>query len=654
MPRLIRRRCLPVGLAAVAALALTAAPGPEARAADPDSKEQLEKDQKLVQGLLNKLVAEMDRPDGWDSWPPALVVEDKRDGRGRRTINANAGPADKDWPRKWHPQVTVYTGFIHDLCHGDERLMALTLAHELGHIARQHARRTIEARGKLGLGEYEGRLLELVYSREYEEEADNFGADLMLKAGFTTKDLTANLVAWFDLYQTGRIRDSSPEGLDSTHPSWDDDRVRIDKNNVKLWRALRTFQSGLFFLEVEHYANAARSFQQVVDESDQRCYEAYANLGYAELMDYCDQLDAKDLRKFDVGHLVAGAFYDRSDYLGKLVPRGENAALWKEAVKALEAALRLRPDLRLARANLGLAYLLRPTTEGGKDTATALRYLNEALGRKGEELPARVWAALLCNKAVAQFAAGKKEDAARTLDAFAQMARKAGGLPELTRALNYNRALMLAGSAEGGAREQAVGLFEGYLNTTPPAETWWALAYDRYRQLGADLNQPVKERKDLAAPHGELRQAVSVKTAKGVEVRLADSPEDLAAALGKPEAVIPAIPGSMLRRQHFPGHGLVLLTTKDQVVAIILKGENAPPLELRERGTGGVRHTLKVGMTAGELERTLGQAKHNLELGGEDASPRFYPEVGVGALIRGGRVRELFVARAPRPQARND
>src|SRR4029077_19423063 len=98
--------------------------------------------------------------------------------------------------------------------------------------------------------------------------------------------------------------------------------------------------------------------------------EAWANLGYARLMRYCDSLDARDLRDFGVGPLVTGGFYNRPGWLegraGRL--RGVNEKLWKDAVTAFEKALGLNPDLVLARANLGMAYLVCPD---GRDVKKA-------------------------------------------------------------------------------------------------------------------------------------------------------------------------------------------------------------------------------------------------------------------------------------------
>ncbi|HEY2908744.1 MAG TPA: hypothetical protein VGI99_00770 [Gemmataceae bacterium] len=54
------------------------------------------------------------------------------------------------------------------------------------------------------------------------------------------------------------------------------------------------------FLVLEQYSAAERCFDRVAKEFPDS-YEGWANLGYACLMQYCDKLDEKDLREFDIG-----------------------------------------------------------------------------------------------------------------------------------------------------------------------------------------------------------------------------------------------------------------------------------------------------------------------------------------------------------------
>ena len=56
---------------------------------------------------------------------------------------------------------------------------------------------------------------------------------------------------------------SSFEGLSRDHPSWYDRIAQLDRNQAKLWRSLSAFQNGTYFLIVQNYPLAERSFRRV-------------------------------------------------------------------------------------------------------------------------------------------------------------------------------------------------------------------------------------------------------------------------------------------------------------------------------------------------------------------------------------------------------
>src|SRR5262249_16763497 len=147
--------------------------------------------------------------------------------------------------------------------------------------------------------------------------------------------------------------------------------VLLDREQATIWKAMSAFHDGVYFLVSEQYISAERCYRGVTKEFP-GCYEAWANLGYALLMQYCDALEEDDLRPFNLGQLLVGGFYRRRE---SLPIRGVDEELWWDAVGALREALRLKPDLVLARANLGVAYLVRPA---GKDVRTATQFLKEA------------------------------------------------------------------------------------------------------------------------------------------------------------------------------------------------------------------------------------------------------------------------------------
>src|SRR5258708_36106306 len=137
---------------------------------------------------------------------------------------------------------------------------------------------------------------------------------------------------------------------------------------------MSSFDNGVYFLLVQNYPLAERSFRQVTRDFPDS-WEAWSNLGFAQLMQYADALSAEDLLRFDVGQIVTGGFYRRPKSLeGKV--RGIHEELWVEAVKSLEEALRLKPGLSFTDAGLGVAYLIRPA---GRDAAKSVQFLEEAV-----------------------------------------------------------------------------------------------------------------------------------------------------------------------------------------------------------------------------------------------------------------------------------
>src|SRR5258708_34177579 len=55
---------------------------------------------------------------------------------------------------------------------------------------------------------------------------------------------------------------SSFEGLSADHPSWLDRIAQLDKEQAGLWRSMRSFDNGVYFLLVQNYPLAERSFRQ--------------------------------------------------------------------------------------------------------------------------------------------------------------------------------------------------------------------------------------------------------------------------------------------------------------------------------------------------------------------------------------------------------
>ena len=149
-------------------------------------------------------------------------------------------------------------------------------------------------------------LLRQAFSRDDEIAADLKGMELALKAGYSFRRARSALDRMLDL----RPEYSSFEALQAGHPSWKDRLSFLDKDQAKLWKAMSAFDNGRYFLLCEQYGAAETCFNRVTREFPE-CPEAWTNLGYALLMQYCDGLDTDDLRDYDVGQIMVGGFYTR-------------------------------------------------------------------------------------------------------------------------------------------------------------------------------------------------------------------------------------------------------------------------------------------------------------------------------------------------------
>jgi tetratricopeptide (TPR) repeat protein len=463
-------------------------------------------DADIVQSVWSRLIAVAEPVAGLE-WPPPCTLE--KDNainafaaalRIRKPASEGKQPANGSWAIS--PRVVVFNGMMTNVIRtsGDKDAdaaadrLAYILGHELSHITLGHV--TSPREGETSLARQ-------VFSREQEIAADVRGAELALKAGFS---LRRGLDSIRRMQKLG-LEYSSFEGLHAGHPSWNDRLVHLDKEQAGLWKTMSAFQNGAFFLMTEQFASAEVCFRAVTREFP-NCHEAWANLGYALLMQYCDGLDTEDVRRFGIGQIAIGGFYRRPKSL-EPETRGIQTKLWQEAVTCLQKSLQLKNSQSIAKAHLGVAYLVHP--DGKPDLARASLYLNQAVitdkvaARSTREIDSLAIAAISVNAGEADLAAGRNDAAAQKFDD----GEKFGGLPfgtydgpsvrtSVASALAYNRAVLFAG---GGPEKQAEAaqLFEAYLELTGSGGAWWPLAYEKYvticKKIGRELRPKGRSRR---------------------------------------------------------------------------------------------------------------------------------------------------------------
>jgi hypothetical protein len=361
-------------------------------------------------------------------------------------------------------------------------------------------------------------------------------------------------------------------------------------------------------------------------------------------MQYCDLLRPEDVAEFGIGHIMIGGFYRRPDSLIEK-GRGVNAELWKRAVSSLDEALRLKPDLALAKASLGIAYLVRPE---GKDVNKARRYLEEAAAAaiKDNSLGVVSRASVLVNLSVAELAAGKAELSDMHLG---QANRLAGYVAVVRAAILYNYAQELLQSGKGNQKRDASDALYKYLKLASPASIWWKLGWASYSRLcgQSGINCETEQQIRAGATEG-FRPLPSVEVRPGMQVQLGDSIQEVVKRLGAPIS-IPITREAKLNRFRYPKLGIDVVGD-DQVMAISLNSRIAPSLKLQAQGSGGHARILRVGMTEPQVAQVLGPTASAATVFNPSVPYRFYPHLGLAARFVQGRVAEWLVVILPRQE----
>ena len=513
---------------------------------------------------------------------------------------------------KFVPLVRITSGYI-ELLASSEDGIAFVLGHELGHHALGHTVRKPQ---------FKPDALAAADGHRREADADLFGARLMLKAEFSLrKGVRAEWVGWDN---RGGIAAATLQTCRS-HPGDTDRAARLfailDKGEEQLWRCMSAFENGVTFLALENYLAAEDCFLRVIREFP-NCYEAWANLGLAQLLHYCDHLTAEEIRESGIGHFV-GTAYPTARSVQAIRIRGSQ--LWQEAVDTLKRADELKPGSPVILANLGLAYLVNPAGKGQK-IGEAYRCLDEAQRalQQNRDVPARVRLTLLINFAAAASADGNQKKCKALLDQATTLADKLFGEHtkwpfNIQSAITFNSAVVEADQAA------AANLYEEYLKTVPPGNPWWTVARERYESLCKTLERrPLS--KDQSVKTLPLRKQLAIELPSVGIIHVGQSLDDAIKILGKPTNTGKA--RSSLRRLQFATRGIELLTDGEEVFAFTIAAKSLA-VEIREVDANGRKlGELRVGMTRADVEALLGMG-HPLPLMFFSKEYPYYANLGV-------------------------
>jgi len=550
--------------------------------------------------------------------------------------------ATKDKKKKNVYEVIVSKGMLDEIIKNNKDALALVIGHEIAHITQGHLNKRQKKTTK-----YQN----MIFSRNEEIEADTVGLKYAIGAGFSfqrAKKFIDNMIKAGYEY-------SSFEGTSSDHPSWYERLEYLDKEKANLWREMSAFKNGIFFLNVQQFTAAEYCFKNVINEFS-GCSEAYANLGYAQLMQYCDGLTTNYLEKFNIGQLVTGAFYTRPSSLSQAV-RGLNEDVWWSSVGNLREAIRLDPKLTLAYANLGIAYLVRPT---GKDLKNASKYFDLSLELVGTDssLNDVAISAIYLNYGVAFLANDKNNKAKDNFEIAKSMIAKyylgkKRTTTNYTRAFNgafdYNNAVILSTGTES-EKEKALKLFEKYLKTTSKSLAWWAIAHKKYITLAKEVN---KEPKDFNKRiYRQIYKSITTLTINNQPVFISQRKDELLNILKNDNLISQNIASGTNLYKYIDENNDIEYIVTNKLLAIFLKSERSPSITIETVEIGGIKNKLLVGMTIDEFNKAIAGEEDNYtisELIEKKKKYRYYLNLGLAVKVnkKDNIITELAIIQKP-------
>ena len=529
------------------------------------------------------------------NWPPKLEVVDK--GEGKEGVSA--------WTNG--EKIFVTKALLAQVIDGDVSRLAFVIGHEMGHIILKHTARD----PRLSSTPFRS----ITLTREDEFAADQKGMALALAAGYSYQNILKAIKQFIIL----GLEYAPVEGIAVDHPSWKERLERLDASQADLWKSMSAFSNGAVFLQLEQYASAERCFRTVTREFP-GCYEAWADLGYAQLMQYCDKLEPEDIQMFGIGHLMVGGFYRRPASLEGGALRGIDEELWWSAVGAF------------------------------KDVKEATRFLQEAVSEINADSALDAYARLtvLVNAGVASMASGEMSDATLRLNEAEKIVSSADPRRPQIASLLYNRALEYSMTTGTQSQTKAVGLLEQYLKTANQSSLWWTLAYTHYEDLCKHLGRDPKAVASFQrAARIVFRPVLSLRLYDAHVITLSDPLSEVKKYFDAPET-ISIVPNTNLTLLRSTSTGIDIIGTED-VLAICLTGNHAPSVELRTSGVGGGKKgTIFVGMKVGDFERLVGELDYDMrELIDPNTRYRFYYGIGLALRIESGKIAEIVIAQLP-------
>ncbi len=565
------------------------------------------------QADLEKMVAQLDKviPEN-----PKLIYPVKCEIVTKDELNAYA-TARKEGDGK-RATMVVFTGFIKAV-DGDERLLRAVVAHELSHLSRGHLFDIDPA----------ARDLRNLWTRQQEFEADKYGAEALVKAGYAKKDMV-DMLLFLDRTLGGK--GYWLDGLTADHADSKARAAEISDNPTAL-KALITFETALAYEDARSHLYARKLFEYSAEQWPDLT-EAYINAGRCALLFYYDNLPSAVRTKWwrpDFGPLITNPHAP--------IPQGtaisdEDRESWKQAMQAIDKANLKNPGSEEAKALLALAEVLQPDADQAV-VVKGIDWFKAQATASADEVNRLRYAN---NAAVGQHQLGDLQ-AAYTTIITAQRASTV-----FNAALGENLGLV---RVEGRSKDDnvlAANVLYTWLSNTPETSSpRWKIVKGVFDEVCLAAGIKSKEIKVKPAYLCQVTTLVSDHKNLGLLLPVAG----LKALLGVPDqeaAFTDKWPD--LTEVRWQGGNLTVLTERGNVMRITSRADGAYLLLKPTDPTSQLIIQIKVGMSKDELLAAMGDqagVTKDLAAGGKTESWLYYSDLGMGVLLEGDKVVAITV-----------
>ncbi len=567
----------------------------------------------FTQADLEKMVSELDAVIPHNEhfkYPIKCMLVDKAD------VNAYAKVTEEG--KDLRATMVVFTGLAKGT-KNDPRLIRACVAHELSHLSRGHV---------IGAAP-SARDLSNLWTRQQEFEADKFGAEALVKAGYAKKDMV-DLLMFLD-------SDNDRHGywLEKLTGDHADPKARAAEisDNPSALNALMLFDTALAYEDAREHLYANKLFAASVKQWPDLT-EAYTNSAKCALLFYYDNLPSAVRNSWwrpDFGPLITTP-HAAAPQAAEVTD--EDRERWNEALTAAQLAVEKNKGSDSAYETLAITKVLEPngkkaTVQSGIDwfkasqalatnDSTKLRYANNAgLGLQRN---------------------GDLSGAYHTI----MDAQKATNLFNSALGENLGRVTVNNRSKEDDTL--AANVLFTWLGNTPQANPYWQTVKETFGKIC--MAAGIKPKEIAPKPLAICKVTTLYTSNKHFGILLPVS--GVQALLGVPEKELRfSKDWPDLSELRWNGGLLSMFTERGKVMRITSSEPGAYLVLKPVDPTSSDTYQIKVGMTKAELFGILNEKASemkNLAHGGEVESWNYFPGLGMGVLIENDKVKSITVS----------